>query len=324
MIKKMRQSYTALFALVGLFALAAPPVSADGELTLRLNDAEAVPGGIAVLVVRTYESRPVGQGQFCFQMNNFLADPWRGELEFGVDNPFEEYLGSIVFSSESDARHRLTLEPGAGLEFLLEFMSPTATINDSDGPIVVHYLKVRSDVSPGERYNVGMNFADTWLLDDSGASIPIEIRAGELLVKNPAAPLRVEADADEVRPGGWAAVALETVEWAPLSGGEVTLIFDSGIATGDPVVEIDPRIGQADFTVDNSVPGRTVVSFDSPDATLNKLPGSLIQFRIPTRPDVPLGTESVVRFAPESTLLDRDGAPLDILFETGVIEFVND
>jgi len=302
--------------------------NAGDELRLRVNDIQAVPGGIAVLVVRTYESLPLGQGQMCLQFNSLFADDAFGDHTGAGGReswgPFEEFLGSVVFSSAGDARHRVTPEPGGNLEFLLEFFSPTATINDSDGPLVAHFMRLRSDLSPGTRFRLSLDPTDTWLINEFSNLVPIEVRQGVMTVRAPGAPIEIDADGGEARPGGIAAVALETIESIPLSRGRVILAYDPEIATGLPSVRIDNRIGEADFTVNHPAPGRTVVRFESESRNLNRLPGSIIEFAIPTRADVPLGTKSLVRFLPSSELYDREGNLLNVRFEAGHIEFEQD
>jgi len=218
----------------------------------------------------------------------------------------------------------VTPAPGGDLEFLLEFFSPTATINDSDGPLVAHFMRLRSDLAPGTSFRLGLDPTDTWLVNEFSNLVPIEVRQGVMTVRAHGAPIEIDADGGEVQPGRIAPVALETTESVPLSHGRVILAFDPDIATGPPSVRIDNRIGQADFTVDHPEPGRAVVRFESVNRNLNRLPGNIIEFAIPTRADVPLGTKSLVRFLPASELYDREGNLLNVRFESGHIEFERD
>ena len=71
MSQKKKRNLTAtsigLALLLGIGILVAGgPLSSRDSLTLRVNDAEAEPGGLAAVVIRTYSSRPLARGRSAF------------------------------------------------------------------------------------------------------------------------------------------------------------------------------------------------------------------------------------------------------------------
>ena len=306
------------FSLLGATLAAGlliPSASPAGEsLTLRVNDAIGAPGGLATVIVRTYSSRGVGQGQSCFAAN-------LPALTDAADVPFAEFVGSFVFSEERDAQHRILPGDGSGQSFLLQFLSDTASINETDGPLAALYFRLSDSVVPGQEFILSIDPADSFLYDADGLPIPIEVRSGELEIRGPNAPREVSAEAEDTPPGGVAILSMFTAEPELLSGGQVGLRYDPAIGAGLPKVKMNPRHGNATFTVDLSEEGLVFVAFDSPDRTLNRLPGDLVEVLLPTDPDLPIGTRSPVVLDPELTfLIDADGNLLPIELEAGELE----
>ena len=100
-----------------------------------------------------------------------------------------------------------------------------------------------------------------------------------------------------------------TSQVLPLSLGQLVLRWDPAAAAGPPVVTMDPRHGDADFTVDLSVPGRAFVTFSSPDGSLNEVPGKLLSVDLPIDGGAP--PYSLVFPDPDLTyLIDTDSTPL--------------
>ena len=305
---------SALMVLGACGALAGGPAAAE-PLTVRVNDAVGVPGGTIALVLRTYASRPIGQGQLFMQAAPTLPE---------AATPVATVLGAEVFSDVPDVSSsvtgHLTTVPQS---VVLEFTSPSVTVNASDGPMAVVFLQLSPDVLPGETYELVLDLANTMLIDGDGLAIDVTPRNGTLTIRAPDDPRNAEASAEDVVPGDDALLSFETNELFPILSGQIGLQYDTSIAAGPPVVTMNPLHGNAAFVADTSTPGLVVVSFTSVDATLNSIPGDLIEVLVPTSPAVPVGTESPVTLDESLTwLFDADGQSLPLEIESDVLEFV--
>ncbi len=311
-----------LLATAMLITLAAPAAWAQQEesLTLRLADASGAPGGIVAVVLRTYSSRGVGQGQVCMPIRQRAQGP----VGSPAADPIAAVLASVVFSRRNDAVYDTQLDPD-GQSLMLSFDSPTASINEVDGPLAVVYLRLRSDLVPGQEYEIGLDLPDSFLVDGEGAPIAIEGRPGRLRVEGPATPFSLSAAAEDTVPGRTALLSAQSEQLRLLSTGRVALRYDPLVADGVPQVRIDPRYGTGDFNLNGSAPaqGLVVVNFVSPARDLNRVTGDFIQVLLPTRADIPVGTESPVRIDPAlSWLVGRSGQVLTLDLDDDVIEFI--
>ena len=314
-IEKTRPGAIAVitFALVASLSIPASAIAKD-ELTLRVNDAIGEPGGLVALVVRTYASKPVGQGQVCFRaLSGFVG---------GTDGPFASIEGSRVFSKAGDAVEVSTLDSAEnGQIILLTFSSDSATVNKVDGPLAVIYLRLREDLEKGQKFVVRVDEKDTLELDEAGEPVPIEGRSGRLTVRGAGAAYRVEADGDEVAPGEVAELGVETLEPFLLGSGQIGLRYDATVATGRPIVRMDKRHGARRFAVDRSTPGLVVVTFVSKKGTLNSVPGQIVSVRVPTSTSAPVGHRSLVTLDPGLTwFFGPDGEPLPIVLKKDRLE----
>lgn len=296
------------------------PVDGDDELTLRINDAEAEPGGLAAVVIRTYSSRPVGTGQLCFIggcagviacRNGFAAQPIVSYLE-----------GHVVFSTAGDAQ---TEVEGARLDpnvIELSFLSESATVNAVDGPLAVMFLRVPTWVGPGVSVNLDLGPAETELIDAEGQTVPLEIRPGVLRIRSPQEPRALLADGDDIEPGEVADLGIETLEPFAVSSGRVVAYYDPAIAAGPPEVRFDQRLGHVSFHARVGTPGVVVVEFESPDSSLNRIPGRLMTIRLPTATEVAPGTTSPWQLDPRETYLESKGLGRpELRLVNDVIEF---
>lgn len=317
-------------ALLGLLlsGLAAAPAAA-GEvdpLTLRVSDAVAAPGGLAAIVIRTYSSRPVGQGQLDFvatrrfaaatgsEATGFRGWAARSSRQGRVararlgDGPLAPYLiNHWVFSSNGDVQSSVFVPKDDPAALVLSFLSPSASVNDLDGPLAVLFLAVPREAEPGTVYDVGLDLADTHLVDGDGDPVPIEIEPGFLLVRAHEDPRLVLADGDKVDPGETAELGVETLEPFALAAAHVVLHYDPAIADGPPQVRFDRRYGRAELTADVSTPGTIVVDLASPVGALNRIPGGFIQVLLPTSPAAPRGSSSPLAIDRERSWLEPYG-----------------
>lgn len=296
----------------------------DG-LTLRVNDAIAAPGGVVAVVLRTYAPRPVRQGQIHVKIRRPPARPKQLGLTFDdVTQPVRPLtlISATVYSQRGDSvtRSALTGQPDSQTA-TVRFESPSGTVNASDGPLAVLRFRLDPSVKPGQKFDLQIDPAVTSLVDAQGRPVTLEPRAATLTVRAPKAPFAIEAEGDDAEPGEMAELGVQTSEPFPVSGGRVTLRYDPKLAGGQPVVRMDPRYGRSTFTLDRSKPGVLVVSFTSPDSTLNTVPGTIVAVDLPVAASAPVGARSAVTLDPAGTyLLSRKGRKLNIRIENGALE----
>ena len=141
-------------AIVVLLVIPSTPASAGDEMTLRINDAMAVPGERMAVVLRTYASRGVGQGQICLNVRN---------ANRGGSGPLVELEGALVFSEHGDAVVDMHFDGPAQMA-MVEFSSATAGINWLDGAMAVFFFRTDGTLTPGElftpRHRSGADLSD--------------------------------------------------------------------------------------------------------------------------------------------------------------------
>jgi hypothetical protein len=331
-----RRLRLAIATLAALLLGAAPSLARGGGdddgakgLKLRLNDAIAAPGGTVALVVRTYAARPIRQGRITVKVRRPAgAKAATAALGITTDEVVEPggpltFLRAVVFSRRGDAVTTVSPTPSPdGHTVRLDFSSRTATINAVDGPLAVLFFRLSAGAVAGERFVVEIDPALTGLTDRNGAPLALEPIAAELVVRRPGAPYELEAEGDEVEPGEIAELGVTTAEPFPIAGGRLVLRYDPAAAAGAPVVTMDSRYGKAAFVVDHSVPGRLVVAFQSPDASLNGIPGRIVAIDLKTRASAAIGWETPVTLDPTSWLRAKPGGrKMKVRLENGSLAF---
>jgi len=291
-------------------------------LKLRANDAIGMPGGTVAIVLRTYAARPIRQGQISIRVGR----PATGRSALTVEalrQPVRPltFLSAVVFSTRGDSATQASPTAAADSQGVdVRFSSASATVNAADGPLAVLRFRLDPAVAPGQRYTIAIDPSLTALVDGGGRAIDIQPINAVLTVRAPSAPLAVEAEGDEVAPGETAELGVQTFEPFTLSGGRVTLRYDAAIA-GRAAVRMDPRYGRANFTVTRR-PGVLIVDFQSPDRTLNTVPGTIVAVSLPTRASVAIGTESPLTLDPAGTWLKNSkGQKLKLKIENGTLVF---
>jgi hypothetical protein len=295
-----------------------PAVAQEVEpLVLRLNDAVALPGGIAALTLRTYSSRGIGQGQVGMPVRDTNGNP--------VPSPIESLLGVQVYDVGDGGTFSAELDlSGPDPVLLLNFDSPAGTVNLRDGPLAVIYLRLTDSVMPNQEFDVLLDVAGTFLDDPDGAPIPVELRSGRLSITTAGAPFVLAAAAEPVTPGAVAFLSVQTAQLRLLSTGHVVFRYDPAIAAGPPVVYVDRRYGSALIDRSGSVPAAGIISvqFVSPAENLNRVVGDIITIRLPTLDTIPPGSISPIWLDPSQTLLvDRSGQVLTLSYEADLIRF---
>ena len=290
-------------------------------LTLRVNDAIGEPGGLAAVVIRTYASRPAGQGQICI-----VTRAGRARSGGAESGPFAELVDYRVFSKKNDAVSVAAMEDGAGGQtILIEFSSESATINRKDGPLAVLLFRLRGDLGPNQRFAVELDLTQTELIGRGGEKIRLEPRGGELLVRRPSDPYLAEAEDDKIEPGERAEIGLGTFEPVGMSEGRIGLRFDPDLVAGKIRVKMKKQHGKRRFRADRSEPGLVLVTFRSKNASFNTVPGELLAVDFKTPRGTPVGTRSRVWLDPALTFfVDADGDILPFELEDGELEFEAD
>ena len=279
------------------------------SLTLRLNDTAAAAGERVAVVLRTYAPRSISQGQICFRSVH------RTDGAAAANSPFTALEEVRVFSEMGDVEVIETFDSGSQTA-LIAFESLSATINWADGPMAVFFFRLDGALAPGQEFALELDFDETFVLDETGQSIAVEPRGGELTIRQPGAPYALAVDGDEVAAGEVAELGIETSELFAIGSGQVALRFDPDFAAGVPTVTMDERYGMASFSVDASVPGRVVITFASPDGSLNEVPGQLIRIALPTSPDMPSGSQADLSLDPLLTgLQDPSGGSIALQLE---------
>jgi hypothetical protein len=304
-------------ALAPSVTRAQPQEPCGTPLVLRVSDTIAPPAGVAAVVLRTYASRPVGQGQIDLMVGGATLS---GARSAGAAEPVISLEGVWVFSGQGDAVSVGSFDPLQQVASLA-FASPTGSVNDLSGPLAVFFLRLSADLQPGDRHALDLALPEGFLVDAAGRPVPIHVRSGELTVRSAVAPLAVEAEDDRVVPGKIAGLGLATQEGFAISAGQLALEWDPAVAGGEPQVSMDPRHGNGWFAIVESLPGRLVVIFGSADASLNTVPGTLVRVDLPTSPEAPVGTESPVTLDPSATHLIGPEGALPIVLEDGLLEF---
>lgn len=305
------------------------PGGDDDVMTLRVNDAIGKPGGMVAVVLRTYAPRPIRQGQVRLRVIrkapratgrsvSSLALPAVSEPL----RPLMTLVSAVVYSQRGDSTQTAQLT-GTPLDqaVTVNFQSPSATINSTDGPLAVFRFRLDPSVVPGQEFDIQIDPAVTSLFEAGGQAVELEPRPAVLTIRNPSAPFAVEAEGDEVEPGEVAELGVQTFEPFQVKSGQMVMRWNPAVAAGQPTVVMDPRFGKSTHSVVRRR-GMLIVRFQSPDASLNTVPGTFISVSLPTRPGAALGTSSPFTIdTARSFLLNRRGARIPLRFEQGAVAF---
>jgi len=313
-------------AVLALSALAPQQAEAADKLTLRVNDAHGGPGDLVSVVVRTYASRPIAQGQICIgarrSTRTRAASTVGLAAEAAAGGPFASLERVEVFSARQDAAFQFSFD---GEEAEVVFRSPTGSINAVDGPLAVFHFRLSNAVQPGEVYEINLDVADSAIVDGSGQQVAIESKPGRLEIREGDGggggeeedSITLGVIGGKVRRGKTARVRLATRDAIALSSGRIALRYDPTIIGGKPWVRIDPRYGKATVVVTTDTPGLVLIDFQSPDKSFNRAPGELFEVRMVISRQAPRGRSPVTVDAGLSSLRDASGDLLDLEIQNG-------
>lgn len=298
--------------------------NAGKALVLRVNPAIGAPGGVVDVVLRTYAPRPISQGQVLIKV---VSSPTPTKIRRlltrkNLTQPVRPLtLESVtVFSQAGDAVSKAVLNALADSQTAqINFQSSTGSINAADGPMIVLRCRLDPSAAPGDLFDLSLDPTQTRLTDSSGKAITLSPQSATLTVRAASDPFLVQAGDSNVPAGGVAELGVNTFEPFPVGGGRFTLTWDPRIAGGAPTVKLDPRYGQAAYAVDASQPGRLVVDFQSPDASFNRVPGSIVSISLPVDPGAVTGDSSPFALDPDSWLIDGQGNRIPVVLSDGSI-----
>ncbi len=280
----------------------------DDSLTLRIDDAVARPGGVAAVVLRTYASRPIDLGQVCLRSPSLSRAGNAASLAL---------RGAVVFSAANDARFDVQFDdtdpdqPGV----VLTFESPSATINAEDGPLAVIFFDVDPSVPAGAEIPLALDLENTTLVDAEGLTVEIDPVDGEVEVVEADEPVVLEAQGDRSDAGMPLVVGAAFTEHRTIARGQIGVLLPPALDALPRSVDLDPRFGRATWTVDETMPGRILVAFESDDPFFGTLPGQVLRITIDTTGQ-PSGEHDISLDPTATALFDAEGQPLDLILET--------
>jgi len=101
-----------------------------------------------------------------------------------TDQPLLTLEGVVVLSGLGDAIFTSLFDAGTQLA-MVDFTSDSATINEADGPMLVLYFRLSEDVEPDQEFTIGLDRVHTFIVDDKGEEVPLELKAGRLRIEEP-------------------------------------------------------------------------------------------------------------------------------------------
>ncbi|MFK8017769.1 MAG: hypothetical protein AB8G17_20265 [Gammaproteobacteria bacterium] len=287
----------------------------DHDLLLRVQDAVGAPGGQTVITLRTYSTRPVGQGTICMRF-----DPTLGQVP-----PLSSLKGVKVFGQADDVIQSFTTsEQNGALIIDVVFESASASINLVDGPFAAFYFDVAPDAPIGQEMEIRIDPGVTGLLDENGFPIPIELRSGELTIRDPALPVEIAAEAHLPDfPDMPVTLSLQTNEPFAIGSGQVGIRYSSRELTGEHILRSDPRFGRADIKMDGHA-GLAIFNIVTTDHAFNELPGNILSIDVQPNPAFAFGQEPEIYLDPAFThLFDREGRWIPVTIEDAVYALPN-
>ncbi len=291
-------NFRSMLLAAAIAAVVAPGAESQEALTLSLDDMEAEPGKVAVLVVRSYQPRPISQGQVCF----IIGEP-----------RFTALRRAVARSTMRDAVTTANLT--SPFEAAMTMSSPSATINAVEGPVMLIAFTVDPTAVPGESFTLSVDLPDSFLVDAAGGPVSLEILPGTFTVKTPGGPHELEADNAKAPAGSLVVLDVATAEYQPLASGHIEYRYDTALVESIQSVRVLALRNDANVMADASIPGRISISFSSPSRTIAKIPGQFIEITAQLRPGLAHGTRGRLAIERSTAVLVTNGGvtlPLDI------------
>ncbi len=304
-----------LFA--ALLALTASVASAQtGVLGLVIDETRIREGSTeASVVVRTTSARTLAGGSLAISLRDKDGLP---------GDPYTALLGVEVLSGAGDATASATYDP---VTFRTEvtFSSPSATINERFGPLVILHYALDPTLANDRRFILRLD-PDALDLDAADSqSIAYFTEKGRLRVDDADSDVDLEAEADHAVPGFEAVIGAGTEILGEIASGTVEILFDPAFADGPASASIHPAYGAAVVdSVTEPTPGRVLVTFHATNDDLNTLiPGPFLAVSIPTRADIPVGSRYNVILGAGTNVIDGNGQQVEVeMDEPEILKFV--
>lgn len=295
---RLSTALTAVLLLVAAALSTLPAAAQVEQLTLRVNDMKAVSDGQVAIVVRTYASRPISQGQLCLRARARRAARGVGGIFASIDD-------WAVYSANGDVIGSAALSGSD--EIILDFSSLSATVNAEDGPMLVVFATLTNTLQPSEEFVIELDELGTFVEDPEGEPIPTDLRPGDLTIVAPSDPFELAGEAEDTDAGSLAQLAVTTEQIMPWMSGHLELTYPAQIADGLPTVTIDPRYGTASAVITHPSSGIVAIDFLSKDQSLNALPGQVLQVNLPIRLDAPTASHPISILSGSAQIRDADG-----------------
>ena len=142
--------------------------SAEETLTLRVNDARAEPGDLVAVVVRTYATRGMAQGEICLMASSgpdsaAIGAPALKGLR-SKTMPFVALEAVEVASVAGDVTSLAAFDEPSQMA-LVRFSSPSGTVNESDGPLATFYFRVSENFAGPAEFLIAIDLGGTFLVE---------------------------------------------------------------------------------------------------------------------------------------------------------------
>ena len=102
--------------------------------------------------------------------------------EPGPEHPFVALEGVTVLSALGDAVFSQWFDEGTQIA-VVDFASPSATINEADGPLAIFYFRLDPDLREDQEFELVLDPGVTFIVDDSGEQVPLRLRSGRLRIE---------------------------------------------------------------------------------------------------------------------------------------------
>ena len=137
-------------------------------LVLRVtNRKDLLAGDLVTIEIRTYNPKPISEGQVCFQFaTTFFAKVSRVMVQAPVTD--------VSYSVDTTT---------AGV-MVVQFGSPSAAINSVDGPLILVEMRLSPTLLPGATTTVDVDVAQSYLFDNTGLPVTVLGSSGTFVVGN--------------------------------------------------------------------------------------------------------------------------------------------
>ncbi len=301
-----------------LIALAPPAAAQEFPLEVLVDETRVLLGEEVQIVVRTVETLPLASVHFGLEMRD------RDGLPTVL---FADLASAAVFAGTAGDAGDATIEAHWNpvtqrIDVSLE--SPSATLNQRFGPIAVLRFTLDAGVELDDRFEIALD-PDLELVDAQLTPVLATPGDGRVRIIEADPGQNLGALGGEAFPGGDMVIGAMTVHAYAIGGGTIELLYDDTLAAGPPAVAFDARYGPVVVdALETSVAGRVLVTFHSDGGLFNAtLHGAIFTVVVPSRPDVPIGTVSIVSLGPLTAFTDPAGQPIELETDFEELSFID-